>query len=103
MDDEPRFVVEAAGEVFVFLSGDQVVIQEGLEQPWWRFEGREAPKHIATIAEATAQLVGRCLYLQRSGAPWFAVDEVVNVAAALDFAEELRRLRWRALGGPPRY
>jgi hypothetical protein len=93
---EPGFVV-AAGDDFVFIDGDLVVIQEGALQPGDRFTGRRPPQHTIPVAKATAQLVGRTLRIHENGAPWVEVDDVGDLAVARDFCDELRRLRWAAL------
>jgi hypothetical protein len=90
---EPTFVV-AAGDDVVFLYGDLVVVQEAFDPPWWR----EREWYALPVAEATAHLFGRTLRIHQNGAPWMEVDDVEDVAVGRDFIEELRRLRWQALG-----
>lgn len=97
---EPGFVV-AAGDDFVFIDGDLVVIQEGALQPWDRYTGRRPPQHAIPVTKATAQLVGRTLRIHKNGAPWMEVDDVEDLAVARDFCDELRRLRWAALQPTP--
>jgi hypothetical protein len=97
---EPGFVV-AAGDDFVFIDGDLVVIQEGALQPWDRYTGRRPPQHAIPVTKATGQLVGRTLRIHENGAPWMEVDDVEDLAVARDFCDELRRLRWAALQPTP--
>jgi hypothetical protein len=95
---EPGFVVTAGGW-FVYLAGDQVVVEEAV--PLTRRFEVTPHRDVLPVAAATAQLVGDTLHISADGQPWAEVEDVQDLVAGRDFCDELRRLRWTALQPTP--